>query len=125
MQIIEELSTVSVGAAQSFIAGEFGGPTEEVGAEVTVSSSTLPERITLNDPDALALTIINVGTDTAYLYFDDTVSTSKGVILQPGGGSLNVTVRDDQTLPTRSWHAVSASSTVLSYIRTRRYALTY
>lgn len=116
--------TVSVGANQLYVEGVFGGPTEELDGEV--SAGTTAVKVVGNDPEALSLTIINLGSAVAYLMFDDQVSATRGIELADGGGFLNVNVRDDQGLPTREWWAIAASGTTdLFYIRTRRYTLTY
>jgi len=117
------MAEISVGAAQSYIEGEFGGPTEELESEV--NATTTATSVVGNDPEALALTLINLGANTAWLLFEDTVSTTRGLLLNANGGYVSLTVRDDQTLPTRRWWAVTSTgvTTILS-IRTRRYALT-
>lgn len=113
----------AVGAAQSYIEGVFGGPTTEADEEFSVADT--PVRLTVNDPEALALTIVNAGSNTLYVLFDQGVSSTRGIILVSSGGSLSMNVRDDQTLPTREWWAVSnAVGTDVLVIRTRRFALT-
>lgn len=113
-----------VGAAQSFIEGEFGGPTEEQSVEKSVGTSTAV-RVVENDPERLALVLINLGSNTIYVMFDDLVSTTRGLILQPSGGFMSVNVRSDQTLPTREWYALASGGTSdIFAIETRRYALT-
>ena len=115
--------SVAVGAAQSFIEGEFGGPTEEIDAETSVG--TTPTKLVDNDPEALALTIINLGQNTAWVMFDNQPSSTRGIQLDAGGGVVSLVIRDDQTLPTREWYAITATGTTdLFTIRTRRYALT-
>ena len=114
---------VSVGAAQSFIEGEFGGPTEEIDVEVSVG--TTATKIVENDPDALALTLINLGSETAWVMFDNKVSTTRGIQLDAGGGVVSLVIRDDQALPTREWYAITSTATTdIFAIRTRRFALT-
>ena len=116
------MADISVGAAQSYIEGEFGGPTEELEAEV--SAGTTATSVVGNDPESLALTLINLGSNTAWVLFEDTVSTTRGLLLNANGGYVSLTVRDDQTLPTRQWWAVtSTGTTTILSIRTRRYAL--
>jgi len=116
------MADISVGAAQSYIEGEFGGPTEELEAEV--SAGTTATSVVGNDPESLALTLINLGSNTAWVLFEDTVSTTRGLLLNANGGYVSLTVRDDQTLPTRQWWAItSTGTTTILSIRTRRYAL--
>ena len=114
----------SVGAAQSFIEGEYGGPTEEQDIEKSVGSVT-PVKILGNDPERLSVVIVNLGTEPVYVMFDDEVSTSRGIYLAGSGGFVSMDVRNDQTLPTREWFALSSTGTSdVFVISTRRYALT-
>jgi hypothetical protein len=114
---------VAVGAAQSYIEGQYGGPTDEQDTEMTLGVT--PSRIVDNDPDALALTIINLGANTVYVMFDLNPTTTRGIQLNASGGFVSFNVNDDQTLPTRQWYGVTASGTSdIFAIRTRRFALT-
>lgn len=114
---------IAIGAAQSFIEGEFGGPTEDLEGEVSILTTVT--KIVSNDPDALSLTMINLGSFDVYLMFDDQVSITRGIFLPAGGGSVSMNVRDDQALPTRNWYGVgNGGASTLFYIRTRRYTLT-
>jgi len=114
---------VSVGAAQSYIEGVYGGPTEEVDYEYTLTTSAT--RVLSLDPERLAISLFNLGSNDVYLMFDELVSSSRGILVFPGGGFWGVNVRDDQTLPTREWYALTTTgaSDVLM-ITTRRFALT-
>jgi len=117
------MAAISVGAAQAYIEGVYGGPTEETDHDYTVGTSV--KNIATNDPEGLALAIANLGSNSLYVMFDDQVSASHGFLVPSGGGLLSVNVRDDQTLPTRAWWAVSPDgNTDVIVIRTRRYALT-
>lgn len=114
--------TVAVGANLLFIEGEFEGPVDEQSGDVSVTIT--PTRFVNDDPEALALTILNLGSTSAYIMLDDTVSSTHGILLVGGGGSVSLNVRDDQTLPARAWWAVTATGTTdLTWLRTRRYAL--
>lgn len=114
---------VSVGAAQSYIEGTFGGPTEEVDGEVSVGVAV--KRLVDNNPERLALTIVNLGVSDVYVWIDDQVGATRGILLLANGGTMSTNVVDDQTLPTRAWWAVTASGdTNLAYLFTQRYALT-
>lgn len=117
------MAEVAVGAAQSFIEGEFGGPTTESDSEITLAATAT--KVCDNDPERLSLTIINLGTNQCHIVFDNAPSTSRGIILVAGGGSVSMNVREDGTLPTREWWGVADSGTTnLAVIAMRRFALT-
>lgn len=114
---------VQMGANLAFVEGEFGGPITEQETEVTVGLT--PLRIVDNNPEALALSIINLGTEGVYLAPSDLVSSSRGIFLESGGGLFSLNVRDDQGLPAREWWAVAeTSSSILYIVRNYRYAYT-
>lgn len=114
------MAPVMVPAPVLFLRDRFGGDFEE--DEETVDVGAAAVRIVVNDPEAVALTLINTGSDNIYVAPNNQVSATFGVVLLPGG-SVSVTVRDDATLPTREWWALGASAgQTLHYIRLRRYA---
>lgn len=114
---------VAVGAAQSFIEGEFGGPTTE--KETTLATSATFKSSCANDPDRVGLVIINLGIQAVYLGLDATVSATKGIFLAASGGSVSMNVRDDFTLSTREWFVISPSGASSIYVlETRRFSLT-
>lgn len=114
------MAPVMVPAPVLFLRDRFGGDFEE--DEETVDVGTASVRVVYNDPEAVALTLVNTGSDNIYVAPSNLVSATFGVVLLPGG-SVSVTVRDDATLPTREWWALGASAgQTLHYIRLRRYA---
>lgn len=115
---------VSVGAAQSYVEGVYGGPVTEQDHEIPLPITTVTKLLGLN-PERLALTIINVGSYDCYVMFDNLVSDKRGISLSASGGYVNMTVRDDQMLPIREWWAYApAGATDLFVLETKRYSLT-
>lgn len=115
---------VSVGAAQSYVEGVYGGPVTEQDYEIPLSANVVTKLLGLN-PERLALTIINLGSYDCFVMFDNLVSSTRGIALAASGGYVNITVRDDQMLPVREWWAYgSAGATDLFILETKRYALT-
>jgi hypothetical protein len=112
---------IQVGAAQAYVEAEFGGPVDIL--QTVVATGAAASRILQNNPERLSVTFFNLGANDVYLLFDDSVSATKGIALQASGGAVNMTVRDDQMLPTREWWVISPSgaSTVIA-ISTQRYA---
>lgn len=114
---------VQTGAAQTYVEAEFGGPVTESEAAFSLTAST-PTRILENNPERLSATIINLGASDVYVWISDLVSSTYGIYLAQSGGSVNVSVRDDQMLPTREWWAYSeATGGDVFVISTYRYAL--
>ena len=112
--------TVSgLSALQDFLLKEFGGPAEILSGVISVGTGITP--LVGNDPDALALTIINVGANTVYVTPDNSAGTSRGIVLNSGGGAVSLIVRDDLTLPGYEWYGVTGTgSSDVYYIRARR-----
>lgn len=109
----------TVPAPVIFLRDRFGGDFEE--SEETIAVGTAAERITLNDPEAVSMTVVNTGTDNVTLGLTPQVTAGVGIILNPGGVA-SLTVRDDATLPTREWWAIGASAGQSVYVlRLRRY----
>jgi hypothetical protein len=106
-------------APVQFLRDRFGGDFQDL--EATTSVDTAAVKIVDNDPEAVALTLINLGTDDVYVAPSNTVSDTAGIELNPGG-SVSLTVRDDGMLPTRDWWAIGASNGQTIYsVRVRRY----
>lgn len=63
--------------------------------------------IARNNPGRISLTVVNLGTDKVYLRPQGIASATVGIELDSGGGSLSLNWRDDGTLPTLEWHAMS------------------
>jgi len=102
-----------------FLRDRFGGDFEESDGVVNVGIASV--RVVENDPEAISLTIVNTGADNVYIAPNNQVSSTFGIILNPGG-TVSLSVRDDATLPSREWWALGASAgQTLYYVRLRRY----
>lgn len=110
------------GAANMYIAKEFGGDFVELDGEVSVGTS--PTKIVDNDPDAVALVIINLGANTVYLRPANNPSSTAGIQINASGGNMSVNVRDDLTLPSRQWYGVAdTAASDVYFVRVRRFGL--
>ncbi len=79
---------------------------------------TFPTQIISNDPGALQLTIINLGTNDMYLWTDESVSETKGILIAASGGAYEIDFTTHMRLPTNSWWGVApAGSTNVSVLR--------
>lgn len=97
------------GAAQRFVVGEFGGSGDS--EEVTVSVGTTAVRVLENDPDRVMFLLVNNGTGPVYLSTAPTITAPNGAAVQGSGGNMEVDVREDGSLVSREWWAVSSSGT--------------
>lgn len=75
----------------------FGQPTRAEFTAVTVN--TTPTRILDNNPRRVAWLLVNISVNQGYLNFDNLVSSSNGIILGAGGGSVSVEVDEDGETP--------------------------
>jgi len=120
----EPTGFVSVGAAQAYVEGEFGGPVTEKDVTKALSAGVITKLVD-NNPDRLGLTIINLGSGDAYTAFNNEPSDTNGIYLAQTGGFLSMDVRNDQMLPCREWYAIAPTAiTTLYIIEIFRYALT-
>lgn len=103
-----------------FLIDRFGGRfTEEDG---TVYVVQVPTKIVGNNPECVALTMINVGGFDVYVRPANNPSSTGGILLLATGGSVSLTVRDDAMLPGREWYGVGGSGdSNVYFIRVLRY----
>jgi len=116
--------TVSgLSALNDFMNKEFGGVAEIISGVISVTTGMTP--LVGNDPDALALTLINVSANTVYVTPDNSASPSRGIVLNSGGGAVSLNVRDDLTLPGYEWYGVASAGTAdVYFVRARRLKAT-
>jgi len=120
----EPTGFVSVGAAQGYVEGEFGGPVTETDIAKSMTAGDIIKLVD-NNPDRLGLTIINLGASDAYIAFSNKPSSSFGLYLAQSGGFFSIDVRNDQMLPCREWYGIAPTAdTTLYLIEIFRYALT-
>lgn len=96
----------SRGAVHDYLARFFDGLFREV--EGTVSAGTVPTLLVTQNPERIGLAIVNFGTSPIVVAPSAGVSTSRGIQLINGGGSLTMNVFQDGALPGREWYAISA-----------------
>lgn len=112
----------SYGAAAQFTALNLGGPaTIEDGV---VSVATTITQILQNDPDRVAITMINQGVEDVTVRPSNQVASLKGILLLANGGGVTLNIRDDGVLCSRDWWGVSsAGSSDVYFLVMRRFAL--
>lgn len=116
------MAPLTLPAPVIFLRDRFGGDFEESDAVTNVG--VVAVQVVPNDPESVALTLVNTGSANIYVAPNNQVSASAGIILFPGG-SVSLTVRDDATLPAREWWALAAAAGQTLYsVRLRRYVST-
>lgn len=66
-------------------------------------------------PARVEVVAINLSTNACYIAPTAAVSSTNGILLAAGGGSVTIEVNDDLTLPTQSWWAVCAAASSQLY----------
>lgn len=108
------------GAAAQYIAKEYGGSFEE--QDGTISVATAATKIVDNNPDALALVMINLGANTVYVAPNNKPSSTAGIRLDANGGNVSMIVRNDLTLPSRQWYGIAdTAASDVYYVRVQRF----
>ncbi len=69
-----------------------------------------------SDGGRLALTIVNLGSNAVYLRPGAAPSSTVGIRLSDGGGSMSMNYRDDYSVVGKEWQAVTASGTTTLYV---------
>lgn len=117
------MGSPAISAALAFVAREYPGQYQEEDVAKTVGTSSL--LLLPSNPERMSLGIVNIGSTDIYISPMSDVSTSNGILLQADGGSYTCNVRDDLTLPTLPWYAVSSGAGGLVYaVDIYRFALT-
>jgi len=89
--------------------------TEEVNP-VTSTVGTSVTQILREDPNRIAVVIINLGTNSLYIGFDREVSSSRGILLSANGGSYTAFWKEDFTLCARAMYAIAPAGAVNVYV---------
>lgn len=98
---------------QDLIDKQFGVKTKHRINNVTTSVGTTSTIIAGNNPNRLALTIINMSPNTIYIAPDEEVSSSRGIVVSPNGGSVQFLYNEDFQMTGYEFYATaSAVSTI-------------
>lgn len=109
------------GAASEFIEAKYGGPVEDLVAVVSVG--TTAAEVIRNDPERVFLLFVNLSVNTMHVGFDAAVGAARGIVLAANGGTYQIDVEEDFTLPTRSHFVISTGALSNLYVLTvRRFA---
>ena len=89
----------------------------ELGVAITHSFNPLVSSVGLtvvkilnNNPDRIALTIVNTSINAIYLLPEPEVSATRGIVLAPSGDSISLNWKEDYHLVGAAWFAVAAGA---------------
>lgn len=74
---------------------------------VTATVGTSSVNVLKNNPNRLALTVINLGTAKVYLRPQAPATALSGIVLAAGGGSVNLVWDEDFDLVGMEWSAIA------------------
>lgn len=97
-------------ALSRFVEDKFGMKTRSVTNPVTPTVATSKTLILKNNPDRLAYTVINLTGFALHVAFDREVSSTRGILIPPSGGSLTLTAEEDGELVGYELFGISTSS---------------
>lgn len=103
-----------MGATLDLVVKEYGGAVQE--QESIVATGAALAEVVKNDANAVALTFVNFGAFAVFLTLRQDLAAGSGIQLTPSGGFLNLILRDDLTLPGRSWFANSPGGASSLYV---------
>lgn len=73
----------------------------------TYNVGTTPTQILSNNPNRVGLTFVNPSSINVLLFYGKNPSSSFGILLAGGGGTLSLNWRDDMTLIPMDWYAIA------------------
>lgn len=65
-------------------------------------------RVLGNNPNRYSWVFVNLSPNTIYLHLDNTVSSSRGFLVGPNGGSLSAQWEEDFELVSNEWFAIAS-----------------
>jgi len=89
---------------------QFKVKTRAIANPLVSAVGTSAVRVLSNNPNRLAWIIINLSTNSLYLAFDNTVSTSRGIYVGPNGGYATLVWDEDFDLVGWELYAVASGA---------------
>lgn len=80
---------------------------------ITTTVGTTPTELWRNNPDRITLLFINLGATSVYLNVDANVSSTNGIFLAAGGGSVILLAEEDGELVGFPWYGISSANCVI------------
>jgi len=69
-----------------------------------------PVQIVSNDPGCLHFTLINLGANDIYIWNDESVSSTHGILVPGNGGMYYINFNDTMLMPTYSWWGLAVGA---------------
>lgn len=104
---------VVTGAARRYTDAQLGGPTTD--QDSSVICQTTAGIVLQGNPDRVGLLVLNLGNNDVYLALTSAAGTSFGSKLPANGGNFSCNVRDDFTLPSRTFYGLANGGTSALY----------
>ena len=98
------------------IANKIGARVNYYKNQYASSAGSTISQIVKDDPNRLALMVINLGSYDLFLAPDPQVSATRGIFVASAGGSWGVEWQEDYILPILGWYAYAADTTDLLII---------
>ena len=109
------------GVVAEWLEKEFGGRYQAITKELVVGVAS--SRVIENDPERVALVIMNLSANTVYLNIGSAASVGQGIILVPTGGGFTSVMRNDFVLQTYEYNAIASGAGSACYsVEVRRYS---
>ena len=108
-----------MGEVWDYIERVYGVSLYEVEDFVVLAAGAPPAWIFPNNPNRFAYEIFNLGAGVAYAAFSVAVSPVFGMQLDPLGGGIGMSVKDDGNVPTRGLFGFSPLGATLYYFEIR------
>lgn len=111
---------ITFGAAAELSARIFNGMLEI--DEQTTSIGTTQSRLLAEDGERVSYLLINLSPNRIFASFDNTVSSSRGIVLSANGGFFSMNAKDDFTIVARPIHVIAdVAASNLYHFSQRRY----
>ncbi|MAF43781.1 MAG: hypothetical protein CMI54_06405 [Parcubacteria group bacterium] len=95
---------------QDILNQRFGVKTRPVEGDPSTQVGTTAALLVKNNPNRLALLIINLSTNIIYLGLTQGVASTQGIRLNSGGGSAVFTPESDFIAPSWAWWAIASGA---------------
>jgi len=100
--------------ARTFAQAKYGISTNTVENSVTVS--TTPVRVLINNPNRLSAILSNIGSENVFISTNSSVTATSGIQLPADGGVMSTNYYEDFDQVTRNLYAIAASGSTTIHV---------
>lgn len=105
-----------MGILADLLANKFGIKTRPIENPLVAAVGAVDAQITLNNPDRVALVIINLSVNLVYIRPSGVAAAATGIILAANGGWRSFVWDEDFELVSRDWHGVAPAGASAIYV---------